>query len=356
MTPKPLTRKMRVKKRQIVPKKKFPKMSAVVSGPGPAYALALFRPFSSTGAHIPDDLVTPSCLMSSHYHVRSSQLAEGGTSTSHNWGLYLPPYPTATFLEETSAGNANLTDLSADGTTYQNPITVPNLTALGDGLIRCVGIGVKIAYEGSELNRSGRFVAGVIPVTYQSKSVATTGTKASALTTLTDTVVTNVNTIRGKMTKSTECRVPGDGVFEAHWEPSGVPHYQALAQDSLVFTASGNSLTDSIWSIQSGASGIERTENGLVVLCIGDTTPTAVIGSNSYAIDVVWHWEVVPADVTAITAEITPSMADSTALDSVLNMANRVPIGIVRSEVSEAVFPAAASQAANKLRTMSILG
>jgi len=336
-------------------KKKFPKMSTFANGLGPAYAMALMRPFSSTGAHIPDDLVTPSCLMTSKYHFRGTFQAISGTSGSiKSGGVLVHPYPVATLLQEVVSGDNILTDVNAAGTASYGSIAIPNLSALGNGLIRCVGIGVTIMYEGTELNRAGRFIAGLIPIAYQASAIASTGTVASQLSTVTNYPQATVTSLRNLMTKSSESRSSGDGAFEAHWEPSGVPHYQALVSSQWATSGSGVTPVDSVYSIQGGANGAERGENALVVLIEGDNTSSASDATNVYSINIVWHWEVVPSDPTAITTEVTPSTADSTALDAVLNMTQRVPVACYKAAVDESSFPGAVRSAAQS-RTLNTL-
>ncbi len=307
----------------------------------PPYAQTILRPFQAAASHIPDERVGPAGLVVSRAMFRTTVQASAatGTSTSHSFGLVLPPYPRYVWLSETSAGNGTLTDLYVDGTQWVTPTggntdvnAPPNITGIfgtsESAKIRAVGMGVKITYEGTELNRSGRIIVGMLRNSLPSNSVAVTGTKLSLLSTVVGTPTAPISTIRSAMENVWECR--NEKTVEAHWIPDGVPTYQmgsAVSTTGSVYgTAAGAIVNPSGWNNPDGGYGVESGQNMLCVIVDNDTTSTAVVTSNLYAIDIIWHWEVCPNDVTAVTYEVTDSPANTMAVDRTLNLISKPPV------------------------------
>jgi len=96
-------------------------------------------------------------------------------------------------------------------------------------------------------------------------------------------------------------------------------------------TTAGAVVNPSGWNAPLSGYGVEAGQNVLCVLVDGDTTPTAVATSNVYSIDVIWHWEAVPADVTAVAYEVSPSPANTTLVDKTLNLVTKMPVARVGS-------------------------
>ncbi len=316
-------------------------------GPGqralaiPPYAQTILRPFQAAASHIPDERVGPAGLVVSRQMFRTTVVSSAaiGTSTSHSFGIILPPYPRFVWLSETSAGNGILTDLFVDGTQWVTPTggntdvnAPPNITGIfgssESAKIRAVGMGVRITYEGTELNRSGRVIVGMLRASLPSNSVAVTGTKLSLLSTVVGSPTAPVTTIRQAMENTWECR--NEKTVEAHWIPDGVPTYQmgsAVSTTGSTFgTTAGAIVTPSGWNSPDGGFGVESGQNMLCVIVDNDTTSTAVSTSNLYAIDIIWHWEVCPNDVTAVTYEVTDSPANTMAVDRTLNVVSKPPV------------------------------
>jgi hypothetical protein len=289
----------------------------------PSWALSVMRPFNSNGVSIPDDQANPSGKVSSTWHGRIAPAALTGTSTTHTFGFIIPPYVKFLTLVETSAGNVTLTDLNAAGTGWAQDYNVANQTALtgGAGKLRCTGLGVRITYQGTELNRSATLVAGLIPSTCNPASVASTGTYASALSTLVGggNVVATTTQIRDKMTRISETRL--NGTMEMIWVPNNVPKYFEDGTNALQFstTAGAAFVGSTIWNAKEGEAGAETGQNWLVFFVEGDTTSAASATSNVYSIDITWNWEAIPVTVTTVSHAITPSHCDPVELAKCVN-------------------------------------
>jgi hypothetical protein len=299
------------------------------------WAQSIFNPFSSCSSGIPDDQVTPSGKVSSTYHLRTNPNAWAGTGTTHSFGYLFPPYPAICTLAELTAGGGVLTDVSADGTgisTIYQPANISAITGASGGKLRCTGMGVRITYGGTELNRSATLVAGLIPALYVPNVVASTGTGLSALSALTGGPTVSTSTLRDKMSRSVRARM--DKTVELRWMPAGVPNYVSFNVTSPVTTvAAGTTLppsTDCRWYAAPDGNGVERGQNWLVVFVEGDTTPTGVVNANFYELEVIWHWEAVPDTPTSVSYDLTPSFANPTSLSKTLNLMQLAGIGSTR--------------------------
>jgi len=308
------------------------------------FLLSVVDPFNEPSAHIPDDRSTDSGLVTSKLSFTSAFSAVGGTSTSHSFGFILPPYPYYACLIESSAGNGTLTDVSSvsgvwynQSSTSTNPLSVPNLTAiLGDpntpARVRCVGIGLRVIYEGSEMNRSGKYVAGLCPADYLAKPTSGTVNALSCLSTLAGSTTASVATVRGLMTRVKEERI-GDVPFECRWVPAGVPAYQVTAATwtggaaaaGVVSTSTGSPVS-SLWCQEMGGPGAEIGQNALVFLVEGDNTSSALVSSNVYSFELIWHWEVIPSSKPTVSYDLTPSPADPMRLAQAINVMSQVSV------------------------------
>jgi len=99
-----------------------------------------------------------------------------------------------------------------------------------------------------------------------------------------------------------------DGVYEAHWFPSGAPQYYSPLVDGL--QANSNFL-----------------DSGPVVIIMinGDTTATGSATGNPYSLEIIWHWEIIPASRIALAIQPTASPYDVAALSSTLNALQFLP-------------------------------
>jgi len=303
---------------------------------GSTYFRCIADPFNSYPAHIPDPDVSPTGLVTTRYHYRNTVTANAGTSTSHSLGWVMFPYPINAFntLTETSAGNGILTDLgNATGTLAYGSSNAPNLATFWStaGKIRCVGMSLRVFYEGTELNRSGRIVGGLLPIVGQGNGVTSTGTVISLLSCLTGSGATSVTStyLRDSITEGMEVRVPSEKVVEYVWKPSRVPAFQRYNNNNQPNrTASGATVIDPcVFSAAPGGNGAEQEQNALVVFVENDTVSAASANSNIYAVDCIWHWEVAPDEVVAVSYGVSPSPARSNELDAVMNALSVIPVG-----------------------------
>jgi hypothetical protein len=297
----------------------------------PPSALCFMRPFNSTAVHIPDADVQPSGLVSSHYTTTSVFSANTGTSVTHSGGWAIYPFPSAAInaIVEVTSGGGILTDLNTAGTAAVLSASVPNRSAFyaSSARIRCVGIGARLIYEGTELNRSGKIFGGCLPISNAANSVLSTGTVLSALSPLVGGPTVSLTNLRSSLADLYEVRNPSDKVVEFIWKPSTPPHYQLVSNGYVFTTVSGNSVPSSVFSTSAGSNGAEAGQNALVIIIEGDTTPAAQNYSNAYSLEVVWHWEVVPDDIAAVSFDLSPSTANSAQLDTTFNLLARMPAG-----------------------------
>jgi len=295
------------------------------------YARCLIQPFNSPPCHIPDPDVQPSGPISSHYTLTTPFAAFAGTSTSHSIGFVLFPYAqnSLSVLAETSAGNSTLSDVNVAGTTRANIVSAPNFTSFG--LVgfrhRLAGAGIRVIYEGTELNRSGRIFGGNLPIAFAASGVGSTGTLLSALSPLVNSPTATTSGLRQAMSDVFEIRNPSEKVTEFYWKPSSVPHYQPYGNNSVSTTTAGALVANSVFAAASGLQGAELGQNALVVVIDGDTTPSASVISNTYTVEVVWHWEVVPDNLQAVAFDVSPSHAHAAALDLAFNTMAQAPVG-----------------------------
>lgn len=299
------------------------------------------QPFRQNGRKWPDDRTSASFTFVSRSVYTYFPYGWGaGSSTTHSGGVVIYPSPhfSLTSLGETSSGSGVLTDLSTTGTA-RNLAAVDNLasiTAMG-GQIRCTGMGIKITYQGTELNRAGRFVAGHPMITQTPVTVSVTGTQLSALSTWNSNnqPSLSVGDIQRNLRNVTTSRV-SDGTFEAHWLPSKVPSYMAVTSSfpdaSVPVTTQPTRNTSTTLNQVAGYEGIEEGQSALVVLIDGDVTPAAASSGNPYGVEAIWHWEFIPDNLYASIVEPTPSPFNPMELALVLNSIQHTASAMVSSQ------------------------
>jgi len=187
-----------------------------------------------------------------------------------------------------------------------------------------VGISVEVSYNGTELQRAGKFIAATVPITGIGSVVATTGTYVSpssaALGTTANNIVFSTTQLRQQANKYTEQRVSDKG-FSARWIPNQTPSYQ-LFQNTTNATATPTTGVDppsSMWNQPAGGPGVQTGQTGLYVLVEGDATGFAATNGNIYTFDVTWLWEIIPDDYDSVAYECTRSAASSLVLDKCIN-------------------------------------
>jgi hypothetical protein len=65
-----------------------------------------------------------------------------------------------------------------------------------------------------------------------------------------------------------------------------------------------------------------------MILISGDVSSAAGSTGNTYDVEVVTHWEIIPANITAVTFDIAPSLSDPMALSAAMNACSRAPSNI----------------------------
>jgi len=334
--------------KRVFRKANIPKVNSGV----PECLASLVSPFDVAGAKWPDDTTSNSGTAVSRQYLRQTFTALTATSNTHAGGILMVPHPIigAINLNETSAGNGILSDLNVLGTTYSQ-VVIPNRAALlggADCTIRCTGMGIRVTYEGTELNRSGRIVAGMLSNSGIPGVLPATGTKYSFLSAVTDAgstaIQASTSLIRTSMTECTEARL-SDGVFEAHWVPNGVPQYMtddtavtlvAPTYGPSVAGTAANATTVQGVRASPGQQGFQAGQNSLCMFFEGDTTSGAAGNySNVFDIDLVWHWEIVPGIPNSVPYDLGPSPYLPTELAMVINHMQTQPIGFYASSVNE---------------------
>lgn len=307
----------------------------------PAWIASAGYPFTMAPAHVPDSNTSLSGLCTSTQIYRGSAVtSDGGTSTTHSFGFVLPPFPCYSTFSSNS-GTGFLSDVDATGVNYLNifnnssaaPITPSNMSAVlgttsaqeGRTKIRCTAIGVRITYEGTELQRSGKIVSALCPVDGLGTVFAATGTKISLLGAVAGQLTTDIYVpptgIQNNATSWSERRV-SNKPFTARWFPAGSPTYQTVASTPEYYSASAGIaplVGPTIWNASPGGTGNQAGQNALVVGVIGDTTANASSSSNPYTIELKWHWEVIPDQPISVAYSLSPSPSDAGLMDSCLN-------------------------------------
>lgn len=299
---------------------------------------ALRDPFRSHPVHIPDDQTMDSGLVTSRMLYQLNPFSLSGTSSLHTGGFMLMPHPTwcVYSLYETSAGSQTLTDLNAAGTNYNGTSgAVPNAAGIFPagqaGRVRLVASGIRVTYEGSELNRSGRYFAGLCPISHSASSVAGTGTNLSALSTICGGPTSPINNMKQCMTNLISARV-ADGTFEVHWKPNGVPTYQGVAAVAGAWlpytTTSGAVQNSSVFNGPYGSNCNQAGQNALVFWVENDFVTAAAAFGNTYTVEIIWHWEAIPSSPWSVPYSLTPSMNNVQQLQQALN-SNRLQLGVI---------------------------
>jgi len=308
------------------------------------YYETLANPFSPVKAHIPDTCVTPSGLATSHINYTTTLAAVGTNTSIHAGGMLMFPFVYQCFipLVEQVGGAGTISDLNAAGTATTGFQSCPNAGAIigsnanSSATIRCVSMGMRVTYEGTELNRSGKYYIGIIPITAPASSVASTGTKLSALSTLvggglSGTYTTNVGSLREACTEVLDMRAC-DETIQCIWKPACPVSYQSanVAGTSVLTTTAGAVVFDSVFSCAPGQAGSQFGQNALAFFFEGDTTTSSQLACNPFSFNCVWNWEVVPNEWDLVSYSPGYSISDSRELDECLNKLHSLRIaGIV---------------------------
>lgn len=317
----------------------------VANAPHCDWLESLHMPFSCGPFQIPDDRTSASGVTTSRAYYRAAASTRTGTSTTHNTGWIVPPMLTAGIyqLQTVSAGSSQLSDLNAAGTAFVNNINWANQDSIVGGSSavargRTTAMGLRVTYEGTELNRSGKYVAGLVPITYTASTAPTTGTQLSPLSTLGKTIEPTLQQLYQLLEFRAEARV-SDGVFEYAWQPAGVPNYQLCSGTDDVgnlpsTTTGGLSVSPSFYNSASGSAGVESGQYMMVFWIEGDTTSSAQSTGNVFAYEFIQHNEIIPSDLYSVAYNLKPSVYDMFAMQTALNTIETLPQGSITSSAA----------------------
>jgi hypothetical protein len=290
---------------------------------------SLGNPWVDCASYVPDDNTLESAKVQSRSTLayRLKAVTTNAVASRSGMVLMLPYandaagyYSVATFAED-SAGDGTI----VPGTTNQQFVYPANISAMRAGsqagsraYHRCVSMGVRVTYEGTELQRAGTIRAGLIPMVAGSSAGSTWKAVFADLSNATVGGFGN-NLIRPAWTRVT------DKTFEYDWAPSGVPHYMQLPISGETAGQPG----------AAGTLGPELGQNAIVILFEGDQSGNAATG-NTYRMDFVWNWELVPPNPASILAPLTDSFFLPNELAHVLNTRLKVSQGKAFDVVSDA--------------------
>jgi len=303
----------------------------------PAWVYSVAAPWERQSAHVPDSAVAPSGVCTSHVQFTGA-INSVNASNTHQFGLVLPAYPAYTFLQDFGT---YLSDVDTTGvnfitpfstSTQAGPLQPPNVasvlgTTVANGnrsRIRCTGIGVTIVYQGSELNRSGKFSVGTVPMNSYGNVLASTGTKvsaaAAALSNGANSVAFTPADLRTQSTKYFEQR-NSDQPLSVRWIPQGAPTYQLCGPLGYYVQGAGSDPTaPTLWCNDAGGPGVQSGQSALVIMMTGDYTTSSATTGNVYTVDIYWNWEVIPDVVESVAYTLTPSPSSAPILDKALNI------------------------------------
>lgn len=305
-----------------------------------AYLNVLKNPFTAPPCHVPDQVVTDAGIVTSRYIGTLPLTALGGTGTLHSGGMLFYPYPSycsMVQIQENSVGTTSLQACNLASTALVSAGAVSNISGFGNnGRVRPIAMGVRVTYEGTELNRSGRIYAGLCPA--GSPGFVLTGgiNLIDPLSVICGGSPSRTTAeLRQCMVQISSARV-ADGTFEAVWRPSVVPTYQTFnsANSGMITTGTPGVYATMANGLSSpdGGYGSQQNQNALVVWIENDTVTSAAVSGNTYALEVIWHWEVIPNIPQSVTYSLTPSLYNVTALQAALNTFKGTPMGHVFKE------------------------
>jgi hypothetical protein len=310
------------------------------------WANVLRLPFHHASCHIPDDRTMVSGTVSSRQFLSFTPTMLAGTSSTHQGGMMFYPHPAYTMFEinEATAGGT-ISALLANGDFTITP-SVANIASIvpanSSSTMRLVSMGLRLTYEGTELNRAGKIFAGTVPITFPS----TTTTKGSTpfhfepLSPLLGTATPTSSQLKNAIQLLSTSRVT-DREFEINWVPSGVPTYQAVSNASGIYTESlSTSATvnsNNVFTTAPGGLGSQTGQNVLMFWIEGDTTTTAAADGNTYNLEVIWHWEVIPSSPLSVAYDLTHSPSNFPELQAALNTMGSYGRGVTSAVTSNAL-------------------
>jgi len=251
--------------------------------------------------------------------------ARDSTGPTHNGGFIMFPHCEAGLvpLYEELPNSGRLQAVTTTSESERFPPTNVGSYAALVAQTRTTAMGIRVTYTGTELNRSGKYYAGLLPITEYARGNFASHADPLSVAGLNPVSEFNydIGAIKNQLIHLTEGRI-GSDAFHAVWRPAQSMRYSYAQGNQSVPTtvADANTRSPSIFSTDSGGRGVERGQYALVVLIIGDTTSTASNSGNVYSVQFVQHNEVIPDNSIAVTYEVEPSRYDVNALMHTVNL------------------------------------
>jgi hypothetical protein len=297
------------------------------------YKNILENPYQNVGCGVPDDRTLLSGkIKTRNLNYFSPTALSGATSNLHSGAMFIRPYPNPLYLtaSQTATGATTVTDLNAAGSSTNNTFQANGLTGFystnGSSMVRLVAAAVTVTYEGTEVNRAGRYYAGLLPISHQ--GFAPTGGAISPLSTLVPVdanAAVDLSIIKAALQCATTSRV-SDADFKVVWKPGGTPSYQRIGIPSNnlpVTVAGGGTLYESFFAANAGAQGNAYGDMVLVIIVENDYVGSPSGSGNLYGVNIDAHWELVPDEQFGVVYPLTPSPFNPPALAQALNSIER---------------------------------
>lgn len=312
---------------RVVPRIPYRTMARSTSATGSLWSSTVNSPFSATPVRIPDTDTNVSGLVTTRYYTTFKPTAIATTASLHTGGFLIAPHPNFlyTAVQETAGGGLSMTDLNAAGSDAYIQVAAPNASSIsGQNMarVRCVSIGVRVTYEGTELNRAGRIVAGMFPNELPASSLSASGTKLSLLSTMAGTVPVSYDLIKQSLQNLHVSRTT-DSSVEVSWRPFGVPGYNGMDNTGSYLltsnTTAGAAVQDSLYACGLGSNGLNYGSGILAIFIENDNVSSAALFGNNYGVEVIAHWEVIPKNPYLVAYDLAPSPSDSLKLSTSMN-------------------------------------
>lgn len=320
--------KKKASKKQKKQSKKIKKSKAGRSI-SPKWLDSIMDPWKHEPTGVPDQ-ETQSTLKCVSRYTSLYQTVDTNGTPGVNHGLQIGIGPYASRVISGTGGVANCDAISYRGYDpaigYTGNVTVVRLpnedtvfpqTTMGTAntsaqfQYRVTAMAARLSYDGTELQRSGRVMAGLV----EPLSKGTNDTIASSPCNPHNACFGyNVGTLpnqstsdfRGRLRRIATLRNP-DGSIEVRWIPSGVPSYAPVPYN-------GNGL----------AHYYDMSGPCIFFGIAGDQTASAGAVGNTWMLDVIVHWEILPMSLYSHVIAPTPSPYDPTALAVCLNAFQRL--------------------------------
>lgn len=302
--------------------------------PTPCWLASIMDPFDRPACHIPDDNTSESGVVKGWRRdetvITPGDIVTGPASISHNVGFVAFPFVDCGYnhLKETLPNSQKLFAVrDASASSGQMPVT--NIASYGvlTAQTRVTAMGFRLTYTGAEVNRAGKYYAGLLPI--MTTAIGNTANVADPLSVFGLPVTTgditgvtrtySIADIKTRMVHTTEGRVT-DGVLHAVWHPAQTPSYvlSRLGNAPNVTVPSGTNAV-SMYANIGGQQGAQIGQYALIVLIVGDNTTAAQMTGNTYSIQFTQHVEVMPDNVQAVTYPVGPSTYDVNAMMGTIN-------------------------------------